>query len=190
MGAAGVAFRRVHGRIIPLRKGADGVYKAVSRTDKLKNAAIKTAAGAVIGTAGAVGYAAGHQGHRIVGGAIGVKGANKVKGISNAALKYSSTALAVVGGIVSGLPFGGGLKGLALGTSVGFGIDAVSTAANAAHATRIEGSKKEKIKAFAKHEAVNAGVGYAAFGATLLAQPAVREKLAQWGAKVLSKVVK
>jgi hypothetical protein len=158
-----VAFRRIGGKIIPMRKGAKGVYSAKKTLGPRSKAFVAGAA---------------------AGSAIG-----SMQSISTSAIKLASTGLAIAGGVVSALPFGGGLKGFAKGTAIGLGIDTASTALNAAAAARTPGSKKDKVKAFAKQEAVNIAAGYGAFGATMLANPAVRKKLAEWGARIAGKVL-
>lgn len=153
-----VSFRRLGGRIVPITKG---------QGKKL----------AVLGAAATTGAAA----------ATVLKGKKKNRETQASAFKLSSTALAIGAGIVSGLPLGGGAKGFIKSTALAFGIDAAGVAANAAHAARLKGTRKEKTKAFLKQEGVNIAAGYTAMGATLLANKSIRNRLAQWGVKLLLK---
>jgi hypothetical protein len=123
-----------------------------------------------------------------VAGAGAVAAGAKMSGNKRTGLKIASSVLSIASGVVSAFPFGGGLKGLAKGTAISFGLDTVATAANAAAASSGSGTKKQKLKAFAKQEVINAGLSYGALGVTLLSNPAVRKKLAQWGSRFIAKV--
>lgn len=157
-----VAFRRVGGRIIPIRnQSSSSMLKK-----KIAGAAAVSVVGATAGVAGAT---------RTI--------EKKTKGPDKnfLALGYG---LQVLSGIVSGFPFKG-KAGIAMNIGGSIAADLGATAAMARSTASMKGSKREKIKAFAKHQAIGTGIGYAAFGGTLLANPAVRAKLLQWGSKIV-----
>lgn len=92
--------------------------------------------------------------------------------------------LQVLSGIVSGLPVKGA-KGLGANFLASAGIDLASTSAFAKGTLGGSGSRKAKIKDYAKHQATGTALGYATFGATLLAQKSVRKAIFNWGMKAV-----
>ncbi len=162
----GISFRRIRGRIIPIRKAASDLGKSPvkRRIVKAGVAAVAVGAGALKATS---------------------SGKSKLSRSFHLAAAYG---LQVVSGAVSAIPTRGVARlSAALAGSVV--ADTLSTASFARAASLTEGSRRTKLKNFAKHQAIGTGVGYATFGAGLLANKNVRAKLASWGAKIAKKVV-
>jgi len=57
------------------------------------------------------------------------------------------------------------------------GVDAIGTSLNAASVSKMSGSKKKKVKEFAKAEIRSAAIGYGAWGAMLLKNQNVRANI-------------
>jgi hypothetical protein len=161
---AGVTFRRIGNRIVPIKDAANAIAK-----DPAKR---KIASAVAVGAVGVSSVSAATR-----------KTEKKTNGPDKKflALGYG---LQIASGILSGYPFKG-KAGLGLNVGGSFTTDVASTASFAKATASMRGTKKTKLKEYAKHQAIGTGIGYATFGATLLANPAVRSKLAQWGSKLI-----
>ena len=96
--------------------------------------------------------------------------------------KALSTAVSVASGALAGATLFRSAKVFALGQSLSLGLDVGAAALNVtAHAGK--GNTKGRVKAAAKHEALNNVLGYATFGAVALANPKARAKLVEYGSK-------
>lgn len=150
-----LTFRVIRGHAVPIRKGG----KVGAR---IASSAVGAAAGA----------------------AAASLAPKRAKGQARP-FQRASTAFAVAAGVLGGITVGKGLKGILAAQALSLGADVAATGLNAYGVSKIKGSNREKLREFGKREAINFGVGYSAFGATLLTNPAVRKKLAAWGARVV-----
>jgi hypothetical protein len=152
---SGTIFRRIGGRIVPIRAG-------------------KVAAGTAVTAAGV--------------GSMKNKERDQKRG-PNRLLQAGSLGLNVASGIITSMPVSG-FKKIFRNQGIGFGLDSVGTALNAASVKDMTGSKKKKIKEFAKAELRSQAVGYSVFGIGLLSNAKVRKKVSEFGLKIIKKVAK
>jgi len=91
----------------------------------------------------------------------------------------------VASGLVSS--FARSLKGAAIGLPASVAFDLVGTGlfAKAAHESATD--RKEKLKKFAQYQSIGAGIGWGAFGGSLLADKKVRNKLLTLGRKLVTR---
>lgn len=151
-------FRRIRGRIIPIRTGVN-IAQNTARAVSVKRAAAVSA---------------------VSGVASGIK-KQDVK--PNQFLKYAGLGLALTSGAVGALTFTGGKKSFWGGLAGGFALDAASSASNvAAYSGR--GKLKQRFKAGIKQEAINTLAGNAVFAAGLIALPRNRKAI-KYGAKAV-----
>lgn len=159
-----IAFRRIHGRIIPVKAGGNPLNKA---------------------SAGKAARLAGHA--AVIGGAGYLASKSNKKGTlqPNRGLQAVGFATNVASGILSGATMFSGGKKFWASQAGSFGLDAVSSTANVASFAG-KGKLKQRAKLAAKQEVINNAAGYAAFGATLLSSAKGRAKLLEYGQKAVS----
>lgn len=164
----GVSFRRIRGKIVPIRRAADKIASS-----PIKRKAVKAlAASGVIGAT--------------VGVGVGVSGTSKAKNRkTHLAAGYG---FQILSGALAAIPTKG-VRGLGLNLLGSVGSDIISSANFAKASAGLRGDQRKKLKDFAKHQAIGTGIGYATFGAGLLANKSVRSKALAWGAKIAKKVV-
>jgi len=153
-----VVFRRIKGKIIPIRQAGEKI--ATGRVGR------RLATSAAVSAAPIAGAAA----------AIRAKPTIKKTSSPNKFYLAAGYGLQVASGIVSGIPTSG-TKGFLKGFLASTAIDAASTAAFAKSVQGLRGDRKTKLKAFAKHQAIGSAIGYGVFGATLLRNPRTIEVL-------------
>lgn len=158
MGA--VKFRRIRGRIVPIVD------------HPVKRRALQAGAVAVGGVSGA-GMAMGDSGKKTKGPSKGFL-----------ALGYG---FQVASGIISGLP-SKGLKGFGANIAGSIGADTLSTLSFAKSVSNMKGTREQKLKVYAKHQAIGTGIGYGIFGAMLLRNPAVRASAMKWATRAFKAV--
>lgn len=105
--------------------------------------------------------------------------------ISPALLFGLGAGAQVASGLVSS--FARSIKGAAIGLPASVAFDLVGTGLFAKAAYESSKNRKEKLKKFAQYQSIGAGIGWAAFGGSLLADPKVRSKLATLGRKLITR---
>jgi len=105
--------------------------------------------------------------------------------ISPAALFGLGVGSQVASGLVSS--FARSLKGAAIGLPASVAFDLIGTSLFAKAAHESSKNKAEKLKKFAQYQTIGAGIGWAAFGGSLLADPKIRSKLATLGRKLITR---
>lgn len=158
-----ILFRRIHGRIIPIRAG---LGKRPGRQ------ALTQAATKVISTPSS---------SLIARQKINQARKSTLK-TNGADLKYVALGhgLQVASGLVSGFHLPGKLGAAAsIGASVG--LDLLSTAAYTKSVANMKGSRVKRLKEFGKHHAIGTALGYATFGGSLLGNPKTRNQMIAFG---------
>lgn len=153
-----IRFRRIRGRIVPF------------------GAAIST--GVVSATAGAIAVGLAPEKSRLS------KRASK-SSISPGALFGLGVGAQIASGLVSSA--GRSVKGAAIGLPASVGLDLLGTSLFAKAAHESSTSRREKLKKFAQYQSIGAGIGWAAFGGSLLADSKVRNKLLTLGRKIITR---
>jgi hypothetical protein len=161
-----IAFRRIGGRIVPIKKPTGAGKSLVSR---------RVAKGVI-----ATGLSA------AAGGAL-LKPGNGKSPKPNRFKLGLGYGLQVLSGAIAAAPVKGAARiSAAIAGSVA--ADLSSSAMFASAIKDMRGDRSTKLKQFAKHQAIGTGVGYATFGAGLLANKSVRSKVIGWGSKIVRKV--
>ncbi len=155
MAQKGVTFRRIGGRIVPIRASA-----------------VLNAGGAAFRTA-----RAGAAAHSIRKSQTSTVAPNKFM----AAAAISS---GILSGVLSGATFYSKGKTFAIGQGASLGLDFAGAGLSASSYAG-KGKLKQRAIGAAKLEAINQVTGYAALGATLLAQKKTRQHILNFGSKVL-----
>lgn len=163
-----IVFRRIRGRIVPIKAQSLGV--------KLTKVAVAAEKGVKVAhTAGSI-------------AAYG--GLKKVNVKPHRGFQALGLATAVADGLVSGLTFfTPGAKAFVAGQALGIGLGAGSSAANA-YSFVGKGAVKERIKGAARQEGINTILGNAVFAGTLLAVPSSRARIFGGIAKAASFVAR
>lgn len=148
------AFRRINGRIVPIRDAAAKGFKKGTRI------------GSAIGLV-----------HNPIAAGVVLKTVRKPQDIApNRFLQGTGLAAAVADGLISGATlFSGGKKFLA-GQGVSAGLSVGSSAANVASYAGKD-HLRERARGIARQEAVNTLVGYGAFAGVVLANPVSRRRV-------------
>lgn len=134
-----------------------------------------------IAASGAVGVGLG------VGGSIALRKTKQELPSAKKANAYLALGMVgqVASGVISGLPSTG--KKMLAGFAASVGIDAASSAAFMKAASLKGGTRQEKLKRFAKYQAVGSGIGWGLYGSSLLANKSVRTKLLSLGRRLITR---